>query len=85
MSSIKHIDYMKAANNPRNIPDLIRRDSKQFSDDLERVSAANTLVNIRKIETARKRKRSRSTGKTVKKIKSKKRKSKRRKTRRVRK
>jgi hypothetical protein len=77
---------MRSANNTSNIADLIRRDPKQFSDDLERVYAANTLVNIRKIETARKRKRnrsrsrSRSRGKTVKK-----RKSKRRKTRRVRK
>tara|TARA_X000000368_G_scaffold281224_2_gene223156 strand:- start:440 stop:661 length:222 start_codon:yes stop_codon:yes gene_type:complete len=73
---------MKAAKNPRNIPDLIRRDSRQFSDDLERVSVANTLVNIRKIETAKKRKRSRSRGKTVKKRKPKR---KKRKTRRGRK
>ena len=73
MPSIKPNNYVKTANDLRSIESLIRMNPKQFKDDLERVNAANTLVNMSK------RKRSRSRGKTVKKRKPK------RKTRRGRK
>ena len=62
MPSIKPNDYRKTASNAKNIDTVIRMNPKQFVDDLQRVIAANTLVNMSK----RKRSRSRSRGKTHK-------------------
>ena len=77
MSSIKPTNYVNTADDLRSIESLIRINPEQFKDDLERVNAANTLVNMSKSKRKRSRSRSRSRGKTVKKRKPK-RKTKRR-------